>query len=450
MKRRLAVILVTDMFGYSRLMEVDEDGIIDRQNGHRQELIDLKIKSNSGNIKKDTGDGLLVTFKSVTDAVRAAIDIQMGMLERESDSSEEERIQYRMGINVGDILFDKDDVFGHGVNVAARLEGLAEPGGVCISDAAYQMMKNSDRTPFNDLGLQTVKNISRPIRVWQWTPNTPARDIKEIKLADSQRIQFCTTPDGVRLAYAKVGNGPSLLKAPNWLSHLDYEWRAPIWGPLLEELAREHELVRFDHRGGGLSDWEVEDITVERMISDMSTVVEAAELEKFALFGISQGCAFSIQYAVENPDKVRCLILFGGYARGRLKRNSPKQERLFEAGQTMIQEDWGSPNSVYCKFFTSVWLPDATPEQQNGLDELQRVSLSAENAVRMNHMSALGDVTDLARKISVPTLVLHCEGDQVVPPEEGRRMADLIPNAKFVPLKGGNHAVVSNVRIQGI
>jgi pimeloyl-ACP methyl ester carboxylesterase len=287
-----------------------------------------------------------------------------------------------------------------------------------------------------------VKNISRAIRVWQWTPNAPVEEAEIADAALTQRVQFCVAPDGVQIAYASVGKGPPLFKAPNWLNHIEYEWRSPIWGPTFAALAKNHELVRFDQRGNGLSDWDVEEISEDTMISDMATVADTASLDSFALLGISQGCAFSIRYAVEHPEQVRCLVFLGGYVRGRLKRNSPEQEQLYEAAQTMIRQGWGSPNPAYRHFFTSSFMPDATPDQASTFDELQRISITPENAVRIWEMNASVDVTDLAGKVTVPTLVLHCQGDRMVPLEEGRRMAVLIPGSRFVTLEGNNHTLI--------
>jgi len=442
MERRLAAILAADMSGYSRLMEADEDSVISRQKAHRRELIDPEIERNRGHIVKTTGDGLLVEFVSAQDAVRCAIEIQTGMIQRELDRSEDEQIQYRVGINVGDVVFDNGDIFGDGVNVAARLESLAEPGGVCLSDSVYQMVQDRLTEPFRDLGSQRVKNITRAIRVWQWTPNTASRDIKTTDAGLNQRIQFCVAPDGVQTAYASVGKGPQVFKAPNWLNHIEYEWQSPVWGPAFAALAKNHELVRFDQRGCGLSDWDVEEISEDAMISDMETVAEATGLESFALLGISQGCAFSIRYAVEHPEQVRCLVLLGGYTRGQLKRNSPDQEQLHEAAGTMIRQGWGSPNPAYRHFFTSTFIPDATTDQASSVDELQRISVTPENALRIWEMNSSVDVTDLAEKVKAPTLVLHCQGDRMVPMEEGRRTAARIPGSRFVPLEGNNHVLI--------
>ena len=442
MERRLAAILAADMAGYSRLMEADEDGIISRQKAHRRELIDAEIERNRGHIVKTTGDGMLVEFASAQDAVRSAIDIQTGMAQRERDQSDDERIQYRIGINVGDVVFDDNDIFGDGVNVAARLEGLAEPGGVCVSDSVYQTVQDRLTEAFRDLGSQRVKNISRAIRVWQWTPNAPVEEAEIADAALTQRVQFCAAPDGVQIAYASVGKGAPIFKAPNWLNHIEYEWRSPVWGPAFAALAKNHELVRFDQRGNGLSDWDVDEISEDAMIADMATVADAAGLDSFALLGISQGCSFSIRYAIEHPERVRCLVLFGGFTRGRLMRDSEEALNVYEASLTMIRAGWGSPNPAYRHFFTSSFIPDATPEQAASFDELQRVSITTENAERIYAMYNAVDVSDLARRITAPTLVMHCEGDRICQLDEGRRMAALIPGARFVTLDGNNHVVL--------
>jgi len=442
MERRLAAILSADMASYSRLMERDEDGVLARQKAHRREAIDPEIASRGGRIVKTTGDGMLAEFPSAQEAVRCAIDIQTSMAERERDSAPDDKIIYRVGINLGDIVFDEDDVFGDGVNVAARLQGLSEPGGVCISDIVHQTIADRLNQPFRDMGSQRVKNISRPIRVWQWTPEAPRPQPDAAPEALHQRVRYAQASDGAQLAWASMGSGQPVLKAPNWLNHLEYEWRSPIWGPCFAEFARQCKFVRFDQRGNGLSDWEVDEISEDRMIGDIGTVADAAGLERFALLGISQGGAFSIRYAADNPDRVSCLIIFGGYLRGRLKRDSAEQEGLFETLSMTIRNGWGSTNPVFRHFFTSTFVPDAPSSISDNFDELQRVATSPENALRIWDMNALVDVSDIARNLQVPTLVLHCAGDRAAPIDEGRRVARTIPGASFVELPGNNHVVL--------
>ena len=180
------------------------------------------------------------------------------------------------------------------------------------------------------------------------------------------------------------------------------------------------------------------------MIGDMETVADAAGLDRFALFGISQGCAFSIRYAAEHPERVSCLVLLGGYLRGRLKRNDANEERLVHMAATMIRQGWGSPNRAFRHFFTESFMPDATPDQAAHFDELQRICITPENAERIWQMNAEVDVSALAAHVRAPTLVLHCRDDRMCPLKEGRRLAASMPNARFVELEGANHALLEN------
>ena len=443
MERRPAAILVADIAGYCRLVELDEEGVLGRQKRHRRELIDPEIAAGGGRIVKTTGDGVLVEFASPQDAVRSAIGIQTAMAERERPSPPDRRIVYRVGINYGDVVVDEGDLFGDGVNVASRLQTLAEPGGVCLSDTVHQSLAERLRTPFRDLGRQRVRNITRPIRVWQWTREGGADEPELAQAALRQQVRFVTAQDGVQIAWAAIGQGPPVLKAPNWLNHIEYEWRNPVWGPAFVALAQRCQLVRFDQRGNGLSDWEVDEISQDAMIGDMAAVAGAAGLDRFALLGISQGCAFSIRYAVENPERVSCLVLLGGFLRGRLRRPDPEQKKLCEALTLIIRDGWGSPNPVFRHFFTSNFIPDAPPEVAATFDELQRIATSPASALRIWEMNNSLEATELARRLRAPTLVLHCAGDRVAPLEEGRLMAQAIPGARFVELPGNSHALVA-------
>jgi len=431
------------MVGYSRLMQGDEEEVLRRQKAHRLELIDPEIERHRGHIVKTTGDGLLVEFASIQDAVRCAISIQSEMADREIGQDENHRIQYRIGINIGDVIFDGDDIFGDGVNVAARLEELSEPGGVCISDIVHQMVADRIDQSFRDMGGQRVKNFPRPIRVWNWQRHAVEHH-KTPEVALKQRVQFCGSADGTQIAWASIGEGPAVLKAPNYLNHLEYEWNSPIWGPFLSEFAASNQLVRFDQRGNGLSDADVDTISPQVMIEDMEAVVEASGLKRFALFGISQGVGFSVDYATRHPEQISCLILLNGYLRGRLKRGDPEAETFHAMSHVMMREGWGSANPVYRNIFTSTFVPDASPEIKDSFDELQRMTCSAENAIRIATMNDNMDRTELARELDVPTLVLHMHGDSVVPRSEGQRVARMIRGAQFVELPGNNHVVLQD------
>jgi len=257
-----------------------------------------------------------------------------------------------------------------------------------------------------------------------------------------QEIRFCTASDGVRIAYAVVGSGPMLVKAPNWLTHLEYEWQSPVWRHWWQELAQDHTIIRFDQRGSGLSEWDVEDLSFEARVLDLEAVVEAAGADNFVLLGISQGACVAVEYAVRHPEKVTHLVLCGGFARGRLKRGTPRVVQ--EAHLTLIREGWGKDNPAYRQMFTSQFMPDATPEQMRWFNELQRVSTSPDNAARIYEASSHVDIMDRLRLVTAPTLVLHARGDERIDFEHGRLLASLIPGACFVPLESRNHLTLAD------
>ena len=446
-ERRLAAVFVADMVGFSRLMEIDELGTLDRQRGHRVDLIDPLIKQHHGRIVKTTGDGMLTEFVSVVDAVDCAMAIQESMTIREATSSTDSRIQYRIGVNLGDVVVDEDDIFGDGVNIAARLEGICRPGGVCVSDVVYQSVEHRMDTTFRDLGPQSVKNITRPIHAWQWEPTQSPDALPDAPQAwdpDTQEIQFTTSDDGVAIAYASVGSGPPLVKAPNWMNHLQYDWKSPVWRHLMQELSRSRTLVRFDQRGTGLSDREVDEISHDAFVHDLETVVDAVGLERFPLLGISQGCAISVSYAYQNPGRVSGLILYGGYVQGYMNRGTTESKDLAEANLAIIRHGWGRDDPSFRQFFTNSFMPEATPDQMKWFNDLQRVSTEGEMAMRIAKANSHVDVTDILPGVDVPTLVLHVREDGEVPFEQGRLMASLLPNARFVPLEGRNHLMLED------
>jgi pimeloyl-ACP methyl ester carboxylesterase/DNA-binding winged helix-turn-helix (wHTH) protein len=259
-----------------------------------------------------------------------------------------------------------------------------------------------------------------------------------------QEIHFCTAADGVRIAYADVGSGPPVVKAANWLNHLEYDWQSPIWSHLLREIAADHRLVRHDARGNGLSDWDAPDISFPAFVRDLESVVAATGLERFGLFGVSQGCAVSIAYAVSHPDRVKRLVLYGGFARGRRMRGDPKQVEQADALMTLMGQGWGQENPAFRQVWTSLFVPGGTAEQMQWFNDLQRITTSPETAVRIRLAVDEIDVSGLLSQVTVPTLVLHCRDDAAVPFEEGRKMAAGIAGARFVALEGRNHLILES------
>jgi class 3 adenylate cyclase/pimeloyl-ACP methyl ester carboxylesterase len=445
-ERRLAAILAADVAGYSKLMAADEEGTLSSLKAHRRDLCDPQIKEHHGRIFKTTGDGVLVEFTSVVDAVRCALEIQRGMAARNANATLETRIDFRMGINIGDVIEDDGDVFGDGVNVAARLEGIAERGGICISRQVLDLVEGKVELSCRELGRQNLKNISRPIEVFgvdvhdDGSPGARVLAQSDLK----QEVRYCTAPDGVRLAYAKVGSGPPLLRSSHWMGHLEYDWEQPIFRHTLLNLAKTFALVRYDARGNGLSDWDVGEISFDAWVSDMETVVEAAGLDRFPLLGMSQGCAVAIAYAARHPDRVSGLILSGGFATGHSRRpnmTAADHERV-AAMKTLIKLGWGADDPTFRQIFTSQMVPTATREQAEAFNEIQRMSASPECAVRYFETVGAFDVRPLLPLVKVPTLVMHVRDDARIPVALGREIAAGIPNARFVALPGKNHILL--------
>jgi pimeloyl-ACP methyl ester carboxylesterase/DNA-binding winged helix-turn-helix (wHTH) protein len=264
-------------------------------------------------------------------------------------------------------------------------------------------------------------------------------------IAGQQEVRFCRTPDGVQLAYSSIGAGPPLVKTGNWMTHLAYDLESPIWRHVWRALAREHTLIRYDARGHGLSDWNVDTISFEAFVHDLATVCEATGFARFALLGISQGCAVAIAFAVQHPERVSHLVLYGGFAQGRYRRlRSESQQEEDAAMLTLMRLGWGKENPAFRQLFTSQFVPGATKEQAEWFNELQRLSTSPECAVRYMQASGAVDVMELLPQVQVPTLVLHARDDARVPFELGRRMAASIPGARFVPLQSKNHLILEH------
>jgi pimeloyl-ACP methyl ester carboxylesterase len=229
------------------------------------------------------------------------------------------------------------------------------------------------------------------------------------------------------------------------MTHLEFDLESPIWRHLYRELSRDHTVYRYDARGNGLSDREIPDVCFENFVDDLEAVVDAANIERFALLGISQGCSVSIAYAVRHPERVSHLVLYGGFAVGARKRVRTEAEK--EAGEamlTLMRLGWGQEDAAFRQLFTSQFIPDGTKEQADWFNELQRISCSPADAVRGFLAASEIDVTSLLAQVKTPTLVMHARHDARVPFEAGRRMAAGIPGARFVPLEGRNHLILES------
>lgn len=261
----------------------------------------------------------------------------------------------------------------------------------------------------------------------------------------TQTIKYVTTADNTRLAWASSGAGPALVKAANWITHLEYDWESPVWNHWVRFFSEHFRLVRYDERGNGLSQHEVEDVSSRNWLSDLETVVDVAKPEQpFVLLGVSQGSIAAIEYAVKYPEQVSHLLLYGGYARGWALRDNPEAIRRMKAIVELTELGWGSSEPVFRRLYTSRFLPDATEEQLNWFDELCARTTSPKMAARLITSRGEGDVRHLLSSVTVPTLVAHATDDRAVPFRDGQEVAAEIPGAEFMQLNASNHILLSH------
>jgi DNA-binding winged helix-turn-helix (wHTH) protein/pimeloyl-ACP methyl ester carboxylesterase len=255
----------------------------------------------------------------------------------------------------------------------------------------------------------------------------------------TQDIRFCRTADGVNLPVAGVGSGPVLIKTANWLNHLEYDWVSPIFAPLFARLSSRFHLVRYDGRGNGLADRDVDDVSYDAFVRDLETVASTISAPRFGVLGLSQGCATAIAYAVAHPERVSHLVLYGGYAQGRNRRGDPGDREKSQAMLAMMRQGWGEEGSAFMRAFSSIYLPNGSAEQIRWYAEMQKSAATGEMAARLRHACDDIDVTELLPKVSVPTLVIHARHDNVAPFAQGRLLASSIPGARLITLDSENH-----------
>jgi pimeloyl-ACP methyl ester carboxylesterase/DNA-binding CsgD family transcriptional regulator len=259
-----------------------------------------------------------------------------------------------------------------------------------------------------------------------------------------QTIRYVSASDGVKLAWAEIGAGPPLVKAATWLTHLEYDLESPVWQHWTRFLADHFRYIRYDERGCGMSDWNVNDLSLDRRVSDLEAVVDAAGIdEPFALLGMSQGGSVCVGYAVRHPERVSRIILCGGYARGALKRSDAEATKLF-AAIVDLAKLWGSDNFSFRQIFTSRFIPEGTNEQLQWFNDLCLKTVSPEMAPTILRARAETDVTPLLPRLTTPTLILHAREDGVVPLSEGRTLATGIPGAQFIELESRNHVLLAH------
>src|SRR5260221_1370325 len=325
--------------------------------------------------------------------------------------------------------------------------------GRIVSESTLTSRITAARQAIGDSGEQQrfIRTVSRrgfrfvgEVREQSAASPAGTPDHKPAQDKPAQEVSFCRTREGINLAVAVCGKGLPVVKAANWMNHVEFDWQSPVWSPLLTRLAAQFRLIRYDERGTGLSDWNVADLSFETFVRDLETVADALDLHRFALFGNAQGAAVAIAYAVRHPERVSRLVLSAGDAQGWRARGNPAEIEGRKALLRLVRVGWGRDKPAFRQVLNSLMISGGTLEQAQWVNDLQRVSTSPENAARL--LQAFGDidVTQLLPRVAAPTLVLDSRGDAPCPFEQGLLLARGIPNARFVVLESHNNVILSH------
>jgi pimeloyl-ACP methyl ester carboxylesterase/class 3 adenylate cyclase len=461
----MLIFLITDIENSTPLWDLYGETMLPALLLHNA-ILEEQITQVGGRILEMRGDGVVAVFEN-SNPLQAVTEIQR-QLGRQS-WGEIGELRIRIGIHgvpetsEGVEFFRRQDqYFGPVLNYTARIMEAGWGGQILVSEQVYKGLPLPDGASWHDFGWQILKGIDRPQRIFGLThPGLQRLEFPPLRTASQsgrigdrddqrpldleQRTSYCRSWDGTRLAYAASGSGPPLVKTANWLSHLEFDWHSPVWRHWLAFFSRDHTLIRYDERGCGLSEREVDEISFETWVRDLEAVVDAAGLDRFVLLGLSRGSSIATVYAARHPERVSRLILYGGYSRGRELRDvdADKLEEIRMLYQ-MVRLGWGKENPAFRQVFTTLFIPEGTPEQLAWFNELQRISASPQTASRIIQSSGQVDVSDLAKKVEAPTLVLHARQDALISLKEGRLLAELIPGAHFVLLEGKNHILLEN------
>ncbi|CAN5881887.1 alpha/beta fold hydrolase [soil metagenome] len=328
--------------------------------------------------------------------------------------------------------------------------------GRIVSESAISSRINAARKAIGDDGTRqaAIKTISRRgIRLTapvQRHVQAPAMEISDRLDREPtatpdhiQTVRFSRAADGTKIAFARFGSGPPLVRVGHWMTHLEHDWHSPIWRPFLGELGNSFTVLRYDQRGNGLSDRDPEDLSLPAFVGDLEAVIDAAGLDRFAIYASSQGVPVALDYASRHADRLTCLVLHGGFFKGRLLRSAAEREEG-EAYLALMRHGWAAEGSQFLQAFASIFVPDGTTEQLRSLVELQKITVAREMAVQLRQTFDGFDVSDRLGAVKVATLVLHARNDGVHPLHHGLEMAAALPNAEFVVLESRNHVFVQH------
>jgi len=465
--RQVLAIMFTDVVGYTAITERDEAAAVRVREQHR-DLIHTLVRQFDGEVVDVTGDESLSVFPSALRAVDCALALQ-GALRSYPD------LRLRIGIHLGDVLRRDGEVLGEGVNVASRVRPLAEPGGIVVSEPVYQMIRTRAHVTADAMGSKSFKNVGEPLAVYALSAaNGEVKPVahtgRQRVLAASvavflalfaiavfrraallawvalnapllstpieQELGFATTSDGVRIAYATTGEGPPIVWVLGWATHIEGGLGSPLYDSsgLLAMSSESNTFVRYDGRGFGMSDRDVKDFSLDARLRDLEAVVDALGLERFSIYGVSAGGPTAIAYTARNPERVTRLVLASTHAS--FAWIDERTRLRFERMVDLFETDWEVPS--VSNMMVELLAPEAGEVERRVIGEfLRRAGRGPEIAGFFREYVQI-DVGEEARRISVPTLVVHGRDDSAIALEGGRKLASLIPNVRFEIVEGGH------------
>ncbi len=331
----------------------------------------------------------------------------------------------------------------------ARSWTMLEPYSVAAWERLIQLLDRNKRTQEANqqrvlaVRVLTEANAEIPLslrRAPRAAPSPAPADSPELEPID-QDVRFCRSSDGTRIAYAQIGKGQPLLRAGYWMNDLQRDLTSPIWRPWIDLLASGRSLVRYDIRGLGMSDHDAEQ-SIDLFVDDLSAVADAAQLEKFDLYGMAQGALTAIAYAARNPDRVRRVVLQSSYARGWMLRKEPQEIERRKATLTLATSGWKQNNQALIQMFLGLYLPEANEAQARWYEKFLQSMMVHPGTRELQEVLGHADVAALAEQVQAPTLIIHPRGEMIIPLAAGREVATRIPDAHFLMLDSSSHVIV--------
>lgn len=433
MTRAIAAILSLDVVGYTARMAADSKGTMQALQEVFESIVRPRVRVGNGRIFKLMGDGALIRFATATEAIATTHAIQRDV--------QDNKVELRGGLHIGDVTFNGEDVFGDAVNIATRLQAAAPPGGFLVSRVAQQIAGGSAGIALKPEGALTLKGIAAPVEVLSIDLHGHDDSAERNRQAARQDIRFATSQDGTRIAWTETGQGRTLIKAPNWVQHLEYDWTHNPMDGWLPHLSRHYRLFRCDGRNNGLSDRNVKDVSFERFVDDLKALFDAAELSQAPVFGVSLGATVAAAFAARYPERVSGLILMSGFVQGLAKRNRPQDLALGHAMMDLSRDAWDDTYPSGRHLFAQAFFPESSPQDQDSYAQFIKMAMTHEDYLRVGPCVDVIDITHLLPDIRCPALVMHSNRERLHDKDQGRRLAAGIANARFVGLDTANNTM---------